>query len=306
MQLIYNDTDITRSVDVVKCIHRDVSGGRCDSLEIVLENAAAWYRWQPKKDDQIEVRKNGYSTGIMYLNAILPENGKYRILATSLPAGAQRKKYASYENTSLGDLISLCAAECGLDGAVYGVDSGILYPYLMRGKESAPAFLSRILRCEGAVLKTLNGKLTAIGIEYAQGLNPVQVIDVKSDQRGVRHQMRDDLRLATITIDTPYAHGTAADGGAVHGQHETYTYEYPAIDNAQAGRWARGLLLHNNRNAEEIIINADFNPRFTAMVRIDINGTHDMAGKWLIDEAEHDLFGSKSKVKLLRCVDTIW
>ena len=39
MQLFYEGTDITRDVDVVKCIHRDVSGGRCDSMEIELEHA---------------------------------------------------------------------------------------------------------------------------------------------------------------------------------------------------------------------------------------------------------------------------
>lgn len=306
MQLFYEGTNITNSVDVVKCIQRDVSGGRCDSLEIVLENAAAWYRWQPQRDDTIEVQKNGYSTGKMYLNTILPENGKYRIIATSLPSGTQRKVYATYENATLWDILSACAAECGLEGALFGVDRNILYPYLMRMKESAPAFLNRLLSYEGAVLKTLNGKLTAIGIEYAQGLNAAQVIEITPDQQGVRHQKRDDIRLASFAIKTPYANGSAADSSAANGQHQVYTEEYPALDNAQAGRWARGLLLNHNRSAEELTLNTEFNPGFTAMARVDLTGPTETAGKWLVNEVEHDLFNGKSKATLLRCIDTIW
>lgn len=304
MQLFYEGTNISRDVDVVKCIHRDVSGGRCDSIEIELENAAAWYRWQPQRDDIIEVQMDGYSTGILYLNTILPAGGRYRIIATSLPSAARRKAYAVYEGMQLADIAASCAAECGLDSALFGIDGTISYPYLMRHKEGAPAFLSRILTYEGAVLKALNGRLTAISIEYAQAMTAAQTIELSADQEGVNHLKRDDIKLAGISIKTPFANGAAEDANVPYGQHEIFT-EHPAVDAAQAARWARGLLLCHNRAAEELTVGMEYNPGLTAMTRIDISSPTETDGEWLIDEVEHDFFLKKSKARMLRCIATI-
>lgn len=304
MQLFYEGTDITRDVDVVKCVHRDVSGGRCDSIEIELENAAAWYRWQPQRDDILEVQMDGYSTGMLFLNTVLPAAGKYRIIATSLPSAARRKAYAAYEGLRIADIIASCAAECGMDSALFGIDGDITYPYLMRQKEGAPAFLSRILQYEGAVLKTLNGRLVAISIEYAQAMEAAQTIEISANQTDAQYLRRDDIKLASVSIKTPYANGGAEDAAAPYGQHEIYT-DHPAVDAIQAARWARGLLLCHNRVAEELTVGMEFNPGMTAMTRIDIDSPTDADGQWLIDEVEHDFFHRRSKAKLLRCINTI-
>lgn len=304
MQLIYNGTDITDDVDIVKCVHRDVSGGRCDLLEIELENANAWYRWQPQRDDVLIAALNGYDTGAMYLNSVLPEAGRYKILATSIPSAARRRAYASYENIRLGDLLASCAAECGMGSALYGALDDCTYTYLERNNESAPAFISRILGMEGAILKTINGKMVGIGIEYAQDLAATQTIAIQADQTVARYLRREEKKLAGITLCTPYATGTAQDSSASWGLTETHA-DYPATDNAQAGRWARGLLLSRNRLAEELTLEMEFAPSLTAMGRIDIESTTDAAGEWLVEEAEHDLFAGKSTARLVRCIRTI-
>lgn len=304
MQLIYNGTDITDDVDIVKCVHKDVSGSKCDLLEIELENAKAWYRWQPQRDDVLIAALNGYDTGAMYLNSVLPEAGRYKILATSIPSAARRRAYASYENIRLGDLLASCAAECGMGSALYGTLDNCTYTYLERNNESAPAFISRILGMEGAILKTINGKMVGISIEYAQNLAAAQTIAIQADQTGARYLRREEKKLAGITLCTPYATGTAQDSAAGWGLTETHA-DYPATDNAQAGRWARGLLLSRNRFAEELTLEMEFAPSLTAMGRIDIESTTDAAGEWLVEEAEHDLFAGKSTARLVRCIRTI-
>lgn len=304
MQLIYEGVDITHTVDITKCIHQDVSGGRCDCLEIEMENASAWYGWEPKQDDRIEAARDGYSTGRLYLNTITPANGKYRIFATSTPSAARHKAYAAYEQMRLDEIMASCAAECGMENALFGVDGSLSYSYMIRENESAPAFLNRILRREGAVLKTLNGRLTAISIEYAQDLDAEQTMRIKANQAQVRYIRRDNAKLSGIAIETPYAQSAAADAGAPYGQYETYT-QYPATDNAQAGRWARGLLLSHNRELEEVTVASEFNPGLTAMARMNIESAADFSGQWLIDKAEHDLLNGKSSARLLRCIRTI-
>lgn len=303
MRLIYECADITDSVDVVKCTHRDVSGGRCDSAEIVLENAEAWYRWKPKQDDSIEITQDHYTTGRLFLSAVLPEDGKYRILATSLPSSARRKGNASYVGMRLGDIAASCAAECSMSSALYGLDAGTGYSCLIRSGESAPGFLSRILRYEGAVLKAFNGRLTAISIEHAQSLSAAKKLFISASQRGVYHVRRED-KIAGLTIKTPFASGAAVDTEAASASYEIRS-GYPARSSAEAGRWARGLLLHNNRTAEELTIHTEFDPAMTAMARLDITSATDAAGQWLIDEAEHDFIQNSSKIKLLRCIHSI-
>ena len=73
----------------------------------------------------------------------------------------------------------------------------------------------------------------------------------------------------------------------------------------QAARWAKNKLLEHNRETEIVNMENTFNPGFTAMVKIGIEGSTDAYGDWLISEVEHDLVDFKSQVKLYRVIDTI-
>lgn len=304
MQLFYEGVDIAGKVDVVKCIHRDGCGGRCDCLELELEHAGAWYSWEPKQGDRIVAARDGYDTGTLYLNTILPQEGRFRILATSVPVTARRKRWASYEENTLGGILTLCAAECGMSGSLYGLNGSIMYPYLLRRDESGAAFANRLLEMEGAVLKTVNGKFAGIGVEYAQGLAAVQELAIGADQRSVIHMRRDDQMLYSLTVKTPYGECTAYAPGAA-GCGEEVLAHLPAMDDAQAGRWARNLLLMRNRRAEELTFSMEFNPGLSAMVRVDVQSATDAAGEWIVDETEHDFVRGISKAKLLRCLTDV-
>lgn len=303
MELYYQGVNIADRVDVAECIHREASDG-CDCLEIALEHAAAWYAWQPQVDDEIEAALDGYRTGRLFLNTILPQDGKYRILATGLPRAARRRIWASYEGIRLRELIASCASECGMQGALYGISDAIRYPYMLRKNEGPAAFMNRILSWEGAAFKAVSGRFAGISIADAQGKAAVQSIELHADQPGVTHVRRDDQRLAGLTLKTPYAECTAWDDAAGGGGYLTRT-DIPAIDDAQAGRWARGMLLAHNRKAESLTIGGEFRPGLTAMARIDVISQTSMAGRWIVDAAEHDFIHGKSTATLLRCLESI-
>ena len=304
MQLFYEGKDITGHVDIVKCIHRDVSCGRSDCLELELDHAASWYSWEPQQDDEIRVICNGYDTGTLYLNTVLPEKGHYSILATSIPSAAQHRTHAGFENKTLDELFAACAAECAMGYALYGPDSGLVYPYLMRNHEGCAAFLNRLMEWEGAALKAVNGRLVGIGIPYAQTLDAKQTIQITANQDGVRHIRRNGVKLSSVTIRTPFAQASAVDTDAVQGDAAVFTH-VPATDNVTAGRWARGLLLHHNRRAETLRLQSELNAGMTALARIDIESATDMRGNWLVDEVEHDMIENRTTTQLLRCLTTI-
>lgn len=303
MRIIYQGKDITDYVQIRACTARDTAGGRCDSLEIEFENAAAWYGWQPQEDDKIEAIQGSYATGTMYLNTVLPENGRYRILATALPCRARRREYRSFTGRTIEEIMRCCAMATGMGYAIFGIDEKTVIPYIHQENESAPALLNRLLCWEGAKLKCVNGKYTAIGIPWAQERSPHQTIEITPKTNGTQYKRR-GIKTRSVTIKTPYADATATDT-AVDAGNEQAMIDLPATSPIQAGRWARGVLLDRNRQCERVSIESKFNPGFTAMTRIDITGGTDAAGQWLIEETEHDFINLTSRAKLLRCIRTI-
>ena len=304
MELTWNGKDITQSVNITGCVHRDVSSGRCDCLELTLDHASRWYSWNPEEDDEIILSHGNYSTGKLYLNTIIPDADQYRILATSLKRAAARKAWASYANMTLQGIMEKCAAECGMDGKLYGIDGALEYPYVLRRNEGAAAFLNRIGEWEGIMIKALNGALRGVCVTYAQDRSAVESIEITSKQEGVTYKRRDNTKYTGLTVQTPWGKATARDAAA-NGNNAPILTHLPAMNNAQAGRWARGLLLMHNRQAEEIRLDMSLNTRLIAMARVEITGSTPMTGQWIVDESEHDIFNGRTGARLLRVIDTI-
>ena len=304
MELYYEGVNITKDVQISSAKGRDVSGGRSDSLELVLENAQDWYRWKPQADDRIELVHDGYSTGVLFLNAIAPEGDTYRIFATSAKAAARRKENAAFEGKTLEDIMKLCAAKCEMDHRIFGLDGHTFYSYIQRMDEGSAAFLERIAQLEGAVLKTYSGRFTMIGVLAAQQLPALETVELTAKQTGSSYQRLDNARLKTITVKTPYACATATDTAVSKGENKIVC-ALPARDPATAGRWARGLLLSLNRKTERLTMEGTFRSGWTAMGRIDVAGATQATGSWMIDEVEHDFVNGTSRAALFRCMDTV-
>lgn len=303
MEIFYQNVNITDRVIVSSAKCRDVSDGRCDSLDIVLHQAATWFNWNPTTDDKIEVTHGGYSTGEMFVSSVIPEDGKYRILATAQKSAARRKARRSFEGKTLEDIMSYCAAECGMEYRIYGIDGKIRYPYMLRKEESCAAFLSRLAKMEGAVLKTYSGRLTMIGIAAAQKIQPNETMQIEARQLGSAYQ-RKETKYKTLTIKTPYVSVSATDSAASKGVGKVFC-DIPAADAATAGRWARGLLLAHNRKADTMTLHTTFHSTWSAMVRIDITGDTEANGQWIIDEVEHDFIENTSWAVMLRCIESV-
>ena len=300
MEIFWNGSDITGFVRPIHCLHRDGGGGRSDGLDIAFHQAEHWNRWDPQPDDRIEVKLKGYTTGTMYLNTSIPDRGKFRVHALGVPRAARRRESRSYENMTLRDIMENCAAECGMGWSLWGLDERQRYPYLLREDESAPAFISRLLEMEGAVLKAVNGKLTGIGVVWAQERSAARALYIRADNPGARHIKKWDAEWSGLRVQGINLSAAARDTG-VDLFHQPILCSLPATDAITAGRWARGLLLHHNRKAEELTLDMGLSSDMTAMVRADIEGGTKADGAWIVEEAEHDLMNGKSRVKLLRC-----
>lgn len=303
INIMYEGADITEYVQVRSCIVRDTAGSRCDSLALELENAAGYERWGLSEDDQIIVERDGYDSGIMYVNTVQADEGRYRIYATSLPCKARQKGYDSFSSKTIGEIIEYCSAYSGMEYAVYGLDPDTVIPYIERNNEGYAAFLARFLALEGAVLKCVNGKYTAIGIEYAQDIPVMNTLRISTVQKGMQYS-RNGITYRGLTVKNAYVDVTAEDTN-IPDDHVWLTKNLPALNAVQASRWARGMLLKLNRESEFVYLKSNFNPGLTSMIRIDIEGMMESAGEWLIEEVEHDLKNLKTITTLRRCIRTI-
>jgi phage protein D len=235
----------------------------------------------------------------------MPEEGVYNIRAMSMPSAAYRKAWGSFTDVTLSDVMRACAAECGLDFRLYGLDPNMRYAFLIRENESCPAFLDRLLRYEGAALKCYDGRLVGIGIAYAQGLMAAHRMEIDADQPGAQYRLHDGRKLQGIEIRTPYASAGAADTKAADAADRPVYAGLPAQTNVQAGRWARGMLLCHNRLAEELTLSTTFNAALTALARVDVESDTPANGEWIVHEAEHDFVNMKTTAVMLRCITSI-
>ena len=302
-KLLYEGTDMAGYVSIARCVHREASVGRADSLEIEADHAAQWAKWKPKRDDVIVAERDGYSTGKLYLNSVVPEGESYRIIATSLPSAARRRAWQFFRGARMSDIMHRCAVECGMDARVYGQDGDYRYEYLLRRDEGCAAFLDRIGRLEGLAVKARNGMFRVISVPWAQQRDPSARLRIDTDQMGVRHTVEQASRLSSVTVIAPGISVSARDS---LGDARNYrTIALPVSNAAQAGRWARGTLLMDNRRTEQIEIKSAFNAAMRAMVRVDIEGNTQATGQWIVDGVEQDLIEGRTVTTMLRCVDTV-
>ena len=303
MNLIYEGRDITQSVQILQCVHRDASIGRSDSLDIILNHAADWYRWEPKAGDTIEINHKGYTTGALYVNTVRPEGKEYRILATSLPPNAWQNAWRSYRQMTFDEIVTQCATECGMTGEVYGARFSLPYGHLQRQNTGAAAFLQRLCFLEGAALKAYSGKMQAIFIPYAQDQRTARSLRLTGEETGLTYTHTPEAKRGFVRVVTPDFEVTVTDSGAPGCKGKVISA--PAMDTITASRWARGVLLMCNRMAETLEVSIGFDPAMTALARVEVIGNSAFAGGWLVDEAEHDLYNDITRVKLVRCVTTV-
>lgn len=303
LKIRYEGVDITYDVDILKCIHREASSGRADTLDIEFDHAAAFHRWGPREDDRIEVARDGYSTGTLYIDSLIPCGERYRILATSLPSAAKRTAWQSYQDESFKALMHRCAVECGMGDGTYGLDGDWRYAYLTRRDEGCAAFLNRLGEWEGMAIKAVNGSMRAVYVPWAQRLAAQRSLWIDTTQDGVEYLARPSARLSALTVCAPGIRATARDAAAT--AQSRGEIALPAHSAAEAGRWARGLLSMRNRQAERLKVKSKFDPGMTAMIRVDVEGGTAADGEWIIDEAEHDMKNDSTEINLLRCIESV-
>lgn len=290
-------------VELRQCVEHLHSDGRIDTMELEFSNATDWMQWMPQINDTIQIQDDGNASHVYHIHSIMPENGRYYMLATALPSYPADQQWGSLIDITLGELLDLAAAACNIPLFSYGVDRNAKYPYVLRQNEGWLSLALRWAQRENVCLWVQNSTLKAVDLDNAERFDAIVKLTLDADQPGIRYVLQPEQKYRSLTVQSGPIQVTASDSSAVRSNMKIMTL--PAHNEACAGRWARAMLRQHNRKYEFLEIETELNPQFYALARVDIDGNTGMDGKWITDEADHDWTAKRSSVKLYRCSDTI-
>lgn len=281
----------------------DTEGGVADTCQIDIGNRQAVLSRGVRAGMRIEIRCGGYTTGEMLLDEPqLPGDGTVRLSGRSTPETAALDGWGCYENVSLEGLLRMGADALGMGYALYGFGEKIDYRRIVRRGESWPRFLQDVLFREGATLKCESGRLIAIYLPWVFAQEAVRQYIITGEQGG--EHFRGGIRCRSLEVFSAGAQASATDTGALGARHIAKRGEQ-VYSPAQGKRWARGMLLSHNVQAEEFRLRRGLDTELAAMSRIDLAGPDWVNGKWYVQSARHDFVRETTEMCLGRCIETI-
>ena len=246
MKLFYGETDIYGDVSVNYCVHEMYAEGQADTLVIRFNDPdGLWSKWNPATGDEIRFTEGSGDTGKMFIHSMKSENGLFTIRAQSMPASGKVRRSKSWEGVRFLQVGNEIAARHGLTFRSFGCADQV-YPSLKQDNEGDFALFSRLCTFEGCQMIIYDGALIAYRERYIEEQTPQEVLEIA--ENGVFSYK--DNRTACFG-------SCEVSSGSYFGKFEipdteftrVLRPEYPvrATSNAEAARFARGLLRNANK-----------------------------------------------------------
>ena len=158
-QILYAGADITKDVDVKKCLLCDNAGGSADDVSIVFpDSEKIWGKWNPKKGDSLVVKAGDYSTGTVFVDSVSQSAGIFTLNAISTPLSAKQPKTRIWRDVKLSEIISDIASGNGLTVSSYGLKD-YTYKAIAQANQADIEFLNGICAREGYCCKVADRRL---------------------------------------------------------------------------------------------------------------------------------------------------
>ncbi len=296
MQLIYQGKDIAPSVDIRHAEIVDNAGGVADSVELCFNDPQdVWSQWKPQKDDQVQLKKDGFNSGVMYVDELEQRRGVFIVRALSLPQEAKTERSQGWEQVRLLEIADELASRYGLRLEHYGLTNH-LYERVDQREQADFAFLASRCALEGYSLKITDGRV---------------VIFSERDMEAAPSS----LTIAREDLDGEFTFWTRSTGiyGAASVRYGTVGYEYrvgpgPTFrvndlyvsDQATAERFSRGLLRSKNKHEHTGFCTIRLAPGLAAG---NIAAVTDMGmadGLYYCEQVRHNLVADRTHLRLRR------
>lgn len=278
--ITYNGVEITDETSSVAVTHEMYAGGRPDTLSITFDDEdGRWPRWKPQIGDVITYSNDGVDTGDMYIYDMEISENKTRLYASSLPPVLKTRYVKAWEKVKMSQILS----EFSDNYEIFTEDAWYKYK-LCNTKISG--FLNTMAELESSIFICHNNKLMIIGEEALENQNPVADLDCAGCRVVVR-DMTSNLFDACIVQSGEYMGACRISSGE-----RLYKPDIaiPCTSDAEASRYAKGLLRMANKQMYDIRWQGQMIPGISAGVCVNLINDEmpDHQGKMYVYRVRHE------------------
>lgn len=291
MQLVYEGKDIAQAVEINRADVTDNAGGVADSLELWFNDPLGWWsQWQPEKNHTVEVIRDGYSSGIMFIDELEQQRGRFVIRALSIPQEARTKNTRSWENIRFLILAGEIAAKYGFALETYGITNH-LYERVDQQDMADFEFLAFRCMLEGYLLKLYNKKVVIYDSRYIEGQAPVREMDMSGFDGEYRFRRTSTgiYGSCRLTYGSIWSECKANAAGPV-----LKISSIPVYSQDEADRFAKGMLRYHNCRENTGACTIPFDSGIAAGCNINITGVGLADGKYFCEKIVHRLVDGKT------------
>ncbi|WP_044480436.1 phage late control D family protein [Paenibacillus antibioticophila] len=302
MQVIYNGTDISPSIQATQAIITDRSGGHPDAVTLQFSDTEGlWSQWKPTKGDTLRVMEAGFDSGLMYIDEISQRAGRFGIGALSIPQESKTARSQAWESVRFMEFATQIASRYGFNLKSYGIDNH-LYERVDQVEEPDFSFLAGRCSLEGYTLKIADQSVVIYDESSYEKIAPDPQLAVIQES-----SMNGDFAFIDKSVgiyEKCIIRGqTAAE--FIEGEFSAAGVAGPTLikrmyvsNKVEANRWARGILRSHNKHMITGSLTIDLNINYAAGTTVQIADTGMFDGVFFIDSLTHDLINNRTKLKL--------
>lgn len=297
MKLYYEGVDIAGKIAINRCEHETFAERRSDQLLLRFNDAdGLWNFWQPVRGEKVRLVDGADDTGVMYVTSIQPGNGLYTLRAMSMPLSGDNLNSRSWEDVRLLQIGQDIATKHGLKFKAYNVTDH-KYSYIKQERQTDFEFFHRRCQLEGCAMLIYDGALIMYDERQMEEAKASATIKIGPDGR---FSYNDDSAqsFGKAEIVSGNFRGTYSDKNAYTDRILKPLTAIECNSNAEAERFARGLLRAANKNA----YTGSFRRRLTkgiaaaSVINIETEKASSWDGKVFVTRTRHNFLTGESKI----------
>ena len=270
--LIYEGVDITNDIEITIASYDTITDcTQADTLRLEFSTQGdGWQNWKPKIGDAVEYKKDGASTGKMYIYDFDIEKRITTLYASPMPTAvsAAATSTKKWEKVYLSQIGKDIAKKYGLSFEFMKMDD-IFYDAKSLDKgNSDSALLGDIALNESASLIFYNGRIILASEPALEAQSPTFELDMTGTIYDCVDQESTAYGKATVKVGSIVGEYVADSSNAK----ELAVQTVKVSSAAEATRAAKGRLRNANKNVATLSVSTKINPDLTAGITMTLKG----------------------------------
>lgn len=297
LRVYYNRQEITERIQVTGCLCEMHAEGEPDSLQLAFaDTKKQWADWKPSaQGDTVRITDGALDTGELFIDALQPADGRYRLHAYSVPKSAYTIKSRSFGSLGLPQLARKIAGDNKLSLKLCDVPETRTAYSQQRGKSDL-AFLQEACARSSVSFLVYNGTLCLYGERAMENRDPAKTLTPTARDT---FSVTDDRQAAYATCELRNGRytGSARDSAVTTGKAYRETVQAAWAGQAEANAAAAARLRQLNKRCKRAKLEMGLQRQLAAGSVVAL-GCKGWSGKAFVYRIRHDLLNKRSTLWL--------